>query len=196
MNKKLYLIAFGAFATGAAIGSLATAKYLKTKYEQLVQEEIESIKESFDRRKNELEQKAKPVEPTETEQQLWARLNREKPDMMEYANMLRKNGYSNDETTKGVVVMNDKPYVISPDEFGEFEEYETISLTYYADGHLADDMDDLVDDIEETVGYDSLEHFGEYEDEIVHVRNDKLCCDYEICLDNRSFADIIGKPSN
>ena len=31
----------------------------------------------------------------------------------------------------------EKPYVISPEEFGEFEEYEKISLTYYADQVLS-----------------------------------------------------------
>lgn len=36
----------------------------------------------------------------------------------------------------------EKTYVISPEEFGEFDDYEQISLTYYADHILADDMDD------------------------------------------------------
>lgn len=52
------------------------------------------------------------------------------------------------------------PYVISPDEFGGVEEYEKISLSYYADGILADDDDEVMENADEIVGLDSLTHFG------------------------------------
>ena len=84
----------------------------------------------------------------------------------------------------------EKPYVISPEEFGEFEEYEKISLTYYADKVLADENDEEVDDVDEIVGEESLNHFGEYEDDSVFVRNDRLKCDYEILLDQRNYSDV------
>lgn len=83
-----------------------------------------------------------------------------------------------------------KPYVISPEEFGEFEEYEKISLTYYADQVLTDENNEEVDDVEEIVGEESLTHFGEYEDDSVFVRNDRLKCDYEILLDQRNYSDV------
>ena len=35
------------FATGAVVGSLATWQFVKKKYEQLAQEEIDSVKEAF-----------------------------------------------------------------------------------------------------------------------------------------------------
>ena len=50
---------------------------------------------------------------------------------------------------------------------------------------------DIVDDIEETVGIDSLTHFGEYEDDSVFVRNDERKCDYEILLDDRDYEDCV-----
>ena len=87
----------------------------------------------------------------------------------------------------------DNPYIISPEEFGAFDDYETISLTYYEDQILADDDDELVDDIEDIVGFDSLTHFGEYEDDSVFVRNDRLKCDYEILMDHRKYSDVIKK---
>lgn len=84
-----------------------------------------------------------------------------------------------------------EPYVISPEEFGEMNDYEKISLTYYANGILADENDEVIDDIEETVG-DALEHFGEYEDDSVFVRNEENMCDYEILFDQRNFSEITG----
>lgn len=85
-----------------------------------------------------------------------------------------------------------KPYVISPDEFGEMEDedYDKVSVTYYADGVLADEYDEVVENVDEIVGEESLTHFGEYEDDSVFVRNDKLKCDYEILLDQRNYSDI------
>ena len=82
------------------------------------------------------------------------------------------------------------PYVISPDEFGGVEEYEKISLSYYADGILADDDDEVMENADEIVGLDSLTHFGEYEDDSVFVRNDVMKCDYEILLDHRNYKDV------
>ena len=58
--------------------------------------------------------------------------------------------------------MEIKPYVISPEEFGEFEDYERISLSYYADQVLADEDDEKVDDVDNVVGLESLTHFGEF----------------------------------
>ena len=81
------------------------------------------------------------------------------------------------------------PYVISPDEFSENEDYETESLTYYSDGILADDRDNIID-IDMVVGRESLNHFGEYEDDSVFVRNEELKTDYEILLDTRRYSDI------
>ena len=83
--------------------------------------------------------------------------------------------------------------MISPDEYGDQEGYDEISLTYYSDGTVADDSDRAMADaeIEETIGKDSLTHFGEYEDDSVFVRNDRLKADYEILMDQRTYADVL-----
>lgn len=72
------------------------------------------------------------------------------------------------------------------------------SLTYFADGILADECGEIVDDVEEIIG-DGLDHFGEYEDDSVFVRNDAKRCDYEILKDLRDFSDFKKKnfpPNN
>ena len=45
MNSKITNVLF--FAAGAAIGSVATWKILKNRYERIVQEEIDSVKNAF-----------------------------------------------------------------------------------------------------------------------------------------------------
>ena len=53
-------------------------------------------------------------------------------------------------------------------------------------------MDDIVDNVDDVVGVDSLTHFGEYEEDSVFVRNDLLQTDYEILRDPRKYSDVVG----
>lgn len=175
MNSK----AFGviAFVLGAGLASAVTWRYFKQKYEKIAQKEIDSVKETFSKR-----QKAD------------AGKSEEKAEAEEYAAVLQKEGYidyADAHNREKKEPAAETPYVISPDEFGEFDEYERITLTYYADQLLADEDDELVEDIDKTVGFESFNHFGEYEEDAVFVRNDGLCCDYEILLDERNYMDII-----
>ena len=82
-----------------------------------------------------------------------------------------------------------RPYIITPDEFGDREDegYDTVSLVYYSDGILTDDVDQLVEDVDDTVGLESLNHIGEYEDDSVFVRDERKKVDYEILKDNGVF---------
>lgn len=191
---------FIGFIFGIAIGSLATWQYVKKKYEQIAQDEINSVKEVFNKKKNNENEVPKDIEVTS---QAKAEKAKEKPDIIKYAEVLSKNGYTEysnieknkkKEETKVSNNGNSSPYIISPEEFGDNDEYDKISLTYYADKILADDNDELVEDIEKVVGSDSLNHFGEFEDDAVYVRNDNLKCDYEILIDHRNYSDVVDIP--
>ena len=172
MNKGL--VAFVSFAAGGAVGFVAANKLMKDKYEQLVQDEIDSVKAAF-RKEHPLPEK-KPPKPTEQERKA-------------YSQYTAKLGYTEEEKPAPIQA----PHVISPEEFGDQDGYDEISLTYYADGTVTDDNDRAMDEdeIEETIGKDSLTHFGEYEDDSVFVRNDRLKVDYEILMDQRTYADIL-----
>ena len=88
------------------------------------------------------------------------------------------------------------PYIISPEEFDTEDGYDTVSLTYYTDGVLTDDDNNVIEDIENTVGEDFAKHFGEYEDDSVFVRNERLMTDYEILMDYRPFNDVVATGTN
>lgn len=191
MNKT---INFMMFVLGVAVGSVVTWRYVEKKYEQIAQDEIDSVKEVFSKREAEF--------TDDTEVRTKADNAKEKPNIIEYAARLREQGYTNysdmvdekpEEVKEEEPMSVDKPYVIAPEEFGELDDYETISLTYYADQILADDNDVIVDDVEDVVGFDSLNSFGEYEDDSVFVRNDRLKCDYEILLDQRKYSSVIRR---
>lgn len=172
-----FVTKFAIFTVGAAIGSAVTWYFTKTKYERIAQEEIDSVKEVFSKHK------------TISEDTVDTKI--ENPEMTEYKNIVQN--YTSENEEEGEPETMDKPYVISPDEFGD-SDYEIISLTYYADKVLTDETGDIVDDVEDLVGYDSLNHFGEYEEDSVFVRNDALSTDYEILLDPRNYSDVANIP--
>lgn len=179
------------FTVGAIIGSAVTYKLLKTKYEHIAQEEIDSVKEVFARIHSESTDEDEETEEAET---VLSENAKEKHSIKEYAAMIKDSGYvnySDSNTNKKEDPNVKKPYVISPDEYGE-EDYAVVSLCYYADGVLADDWDKVIEDVENTVGEDFANHFGEYEDDSVFVRNDELETDYEILRDTRNFSDVVN----
>lgn len=178
MNNTLgYVLAFSA---GAAVGSVVAWKLLKTKYEQFAQAEIDSVKEVFSRR---YKVEEKPEEVTISEEI-------KVEDKMDYRYIKKVNDYeSNSELVEDTPEYTEhtKPVVIPPEEYGMLD-YETESLVYYADGILVDENDDIIEDVDAVVGRDSLDCFGEYEDDSVFVRNDARMTDYEILRDIRTYA--------
>lgn len=172
------------FSLGAAVGSAVTWRYTKNFYEKRAQEEIDSVKDSFGKRF-----KPKEFKIDSSEEKADVVINyEEKPDILEYAKVLENEGYKTSDKSN---VSSSKPYVISPDEFGDIDDYDQVSLTYYADEVLADENDDQIIDVDDVVGSESLTHFGEYEDDSVFVRNDRLKIDYEILMDARPYSEVL-----
>ena len=193
MNNKFKN--FIIFAVGAATGSAVTWKLLKTKYERIAQEEIDSVKEVFSRK----ETRSEDVVEDKTETQQESVEN--KPSKASYMEFTEKLGYTNYSDVGAKEEIEDEPtptsvapYVVSPDEFGFAEGYDIVNLTYYKDEILADDMDDIIDDIEGTVGEASLRRFGEYEPDAVHVRNDVRRVEYEILRVRETYSEATGRP--
>ena len=189
MNRKLSNVLL--FTAGVAVGSLVTWRYFKTKYE-VVEDEIE---EKIEEPEGESEEDDPEV--------LESKMSYKKPPLKEYVKMVEDNGYApkthveevEEEIANGEQGDEDiyEPFIIRPEEYGELHAYETLSLNYYADGVLTDELDNPIEDVESLVPADFADHFGEYEDDVVHVRNDNLECDYEILRDLRKFTDVVGE---
>lgn len=157
------------FAAGAAAGAVASYLIAKRKFEDLAQAEIASVKEVYSKRA----------------------AAREKPDLSEFTEIVESKGYSAPTVKEKPKSKAKEPYVISPDEFADDDEYDKITLTLYADGVLADEENDVVDI--SIVGEDSLSEIGAFDEDCVYVRNEALKADYEIIEDERSFKDVMAK---
>ena len=205
MSRKIINVIM--FAAGAAIGSAVTLKILKDRYEKIVQEEIKSVKEVFSDRFNSSNEETsseesngemseedpvsdyrkicwddlEDLDPSELEEEEY------QADLIEYediANIYKEGGADNMPTSEPR-----EPYVIEPIEFGELDDYKTFELTYYEDGILEDEDYDIVKNPEEILGPDALGSFGEYEDDSVFVRNERLRADFQILKDYRTYDE-------
>ena len=81
-------------------------------------------------------------------------------------------------------------YMIDQSEYGDDETYNWVSLNYYNDGVLTEDLDDVVEDVDLVIGndiYEQLADLTEKEVYTVYVRNDVRKCDYEILLQETNF---------
>lgn len=180
------------FAAGATIGSVVTWKLLETKFEQKVQEEIELTKEYYSKKDAETVVEKDIPEPEEAPDEYYE----EKPmtEKEEYNKLVGQLNYTNYSNTnkkeeKKEVDEVEKPYVIPPEEFGDFDEYEQEELTYYTDGIVADDFGNIVDDIDGTIGEDFADHYGEYEEDSVYIRNDAKMTEYAVLRDYRRYSE-------
>lgn len=160
----------------------------KKKYELIIDEEVADIREMY---RNKYSEKEKSYIVTseinnsvESEKEYDSETEAEAgKEVMEA--VIHSSGYSED--------CKREPYTIDPAEFGMLDGFETIGLTYFADGVLADDeYDELsAEYISSHIGSDFADHFGEYEADSVYIRNEPEATDYEILADNRAYAHVV-----
>ena len=190
MNSTLSKVVI--FAVGAAVGSAVTWKLVKTKYERIANEEIAEMREYVRNKQDNKEVEVKPLEskPFGAEPSI---VDIEEVDKSEYVKLAQTylNGIQETMEKGGEEQMkdDDAPYVITPEEFAQNDDYDIVSLVCYADKVLEDDNGDIVQNVNDLFDEDYLDHFGEFDEDSVYVRNDVLKIDYEILLDVRTYAD-------
>ena len=176
---------FVTFTLGAAVGSVAAWGLLKSKYAQMAKEEIEEMREYY-RSKDETSDEIGEPEPA---------IEEEDSDEVEYRKLVNTHYLNQEGGSEVTTDPIDIPSVISPEEFAADDEYQAECLTLYSCGTLTDDFDNEIEDVEAMVG-DALNHFGEYEDDTVFVRNDQYKCNYEITKDVRTLEQARNRTLN
>ena len=183
MNDKLSSVII--FCGGVFIGGFLTWDFFKTKYEKIADEEIASVKETFEHREPNPDKSYKVEEALKGNDA--------------YINIIDSNSYRNYSNT---AIENDKkggtadmelkqPYVITPEQYEDNVDYTKVSLTWYNDDVLEDDWGNVLDP-DDVIGSDALKTFGQYEKDSVFVRDDDEQIDYEVLLDTRSYKETYG----
>lgn len=183
MNDKLSSAII--FCGGVFIGGFLTWDFFKTKYEKIADEEIASVKETFEHREPRPDKNYKVEEVLKGNDA--------------YVNIIDSSGYRNYSNTAietdkkgGTADMELKqPYVITPEQYEDNVDYTKVSLTWYSDEVLEDDWGNVLDP-DDVIGSDALKTFGQYEKDSVFVRDDDEQIDYEVLLDTRSYKETYG----
>ena len=179
------------FAAGLAVGAVAGAVIVKNKVLADAKAEIDEVREYYREsrgQKDEHVEEVKEVEKKEYELKD-IQIKDESKTEKEHTNysQITKMYMSKDEYQ---TPMYDDPFVIDPSEFGENPEYDTETLTYFADGVLVDDVDDVIEEPDIVVGLENLKVFEEFGATSVYVRNDIYKTDYEIIRDDWNYSDL------
>ena len=179
------------FAAGLAVGAVAGAVIVKNKVLADAKAEVEEVRKYYRESRGvveEVEEKeeVKEVEKKEYELKDIQVKDEPKTGLTNYS-QITKMYMSKDEFQ---APMYDDPFVIDPSEFGENPEYDTETLTYFADGVLVDDVDDVIEEPDIVVGLENLKIFEEFGATTVYVRNDIYKTDYEIIRDDWNYSDL------
>jgi hypothetical protein len=186
---------FATFIIGAAVGSVATWWFTKEYYNRIADQEIEDMRKYYGvnygvEKTSDEEDDEYIVREEDLPQEPAAE------DIRQLAKITQDLGYTDYAKTPASTTDTGKSEpepgrfeVISPEEYDTMEGFDTEELTYYADGVMTDEDDEIVD-ADEIVGMDPAGHFGEYEDDSVHIRDHRLKTDYEILRDPRAYSDV------
>ena len=175
------------FLLGVAVGAAGTYFVVKGKFERQAQEEIDSVKETYKAKEREAkkEEKEEPL----------VEIKHVKPDLNEYvrkADEYRRYSTTVEKPEDPVhKPFKEEPVLIEESEFGEIENYDAVTLVYYSDGVLADDMsDEIVENADELVGTDYIQALEK--SDAVYVRNDIEKKDYEIVKNLQTYKEFTG----
>ena len=194
MNDKLSSVII--FCGGVFIGGFLTWDFFKTKYERIADEEIASVKETFEHREPRPDKNYKVEEEPKGNDEY---INVSPGVAERIIQIIDSNGYRNYSNTAietdkkgGTADMELKQhYVITPEQYEDNVDYTKVSLTWYNDEVLEDDWGNVLDP-DDVIGSDALKTFGQYEKDSVFVRDDDEQIDYEVLLDTRSYKETYG----
>ena len=183
------------FAAGAVAGTVAGIGISKRHFEAIAAQEINEVRDYYRKVNKELEEQK---EEQKEEQENTKKEEVVEETIEEYNNIIK---YGNYVTTEEIDdeeddYSDDEPYIIDPSEFGNNGNYATQTCTYFADGVLVDDVDEVIEDPEKLVGNLHVDIFRDFDATSVYVRNDWMKMDFEILKDDWFWSDFDNVPSN
>lgn len=181
-----------AFATGIGCGILATRSYFDKKYQAIADEEIESMRDVLDRKREEREnEKATEAMVHDYHRQVDNYVSSVPPATNDIVKKVEKESQKNVGPTE-----EDGPFEIDTEAWLNDGFFDKLGMTYFAgDGVLV--LDDIATDstgpfaeVEDTIGIDIFEDFINSEELEIFVRNPDTGIDYDVVKDFRSYNDV------
>lgn len=175
------------FVSGVVIGGVSTYFGTKKYFEKIAKEEIESVKAAYkvEAKSDELPDISDEAAIHEKYKDVVNSYN--PPANPEYERPSYLQDRSEEESPdEGYPYV---PYTITPEEFSIMNGYSKVTLMYYEDDQVivGEDEEEVN---EELIGPTAIDDIGEYEEDVVYVRNDNISTDYEVLLVHASFREV------
>lgn len=192
------------FVAGAIAGTVAGIGMSKRHFEAIAAQEINEVRDYYRKANKELAdqlvdktsdiKEEQAEEPEKIEEPAEKSIEETKK---EYDNIIKHGNYvTTEEIDDEEDYSDDEPYIIDPSEFGNNGHYATQTCTYFADGVLVDDVDEVIEEPETLVGNFHVDIFRDFDATSVYVRNDWMKMDFEILRDDWFWSDLGDVPSN
>lgn len=184
---------------GGVTGFIVAQKMLKTTLDAELEEQIKDVKEHYKLLRKEEEYSTPMILAEKYDDVL---------EGLEYLAHEEKTDEEDDddiqeieEESEAIPVGNlfernkNEPYVIPVAEFmNDSNSFDKITITYFEeDDVLCDEREEVIPNVEGTVGNDALTKFGYMSDDekIVYVRNERLKTDFEVLKEEKSYAEVV-----
>lgn len=186
------------FVAGAIAGTVAGIGMSKRHFEAIAAQEINEVRDYYGKANKELADqlvdKTSDIKEEQAEEPAEKSIEETKK---EYDNIIKHGNYvTTEEIDDEEDYSDDEPYIIDPSEFGNNGHYATQTCTYFADGVLVDDVDEVIEEPETLVGNFHVDIFKDFDATSVYVRNDWMKMDFEILRDDWFWSDLGDVPSN
>jgi hypothetical protein len=185
------------FIAGIGIGVAISWSFHKNKYENMIQEEVESLRNAKKAEHGDCTE-ARQEEPVEeidnSAEEVYEETLNEARHIINYSGYSKKGEEEMGSCEKAA--LKNPIYVITPGEFATQVGYDTDTFYIFEDDIIADDNNDIVDNIEQTFGMkvkDIRIQFGVYEDDSVYIRNENTQTDYEILRELDTYEKRNGE---
>lgn len=182
---KEWMIRLGIFSIGVGVGVLTTKTYFESKYQAIADEEIESCRAIFSKKK----------EKSKNTTDLANYVTESKDDVKSYSDYYPKKEASNEELSKlkTLAPVEEEQHEISADEYTDDTEYDKVALNYYTeDGMLIYEEGEEIAIDEKTIGVENLDDFARSTVQTSYFRDPRNEIDYEVIKVDGSYRELIA----
>lgn len=204
------------FLGGAGAGVLGVRTYYKHRYRNMAEQEIESVRYFYEKKRN--EDRGIPEtdigeeeDPAEAQHRDYSKLvnNYTKPPLVHIPEIISRHKVPlidpselmhptdddpDDDGSEYIInpsINIPDPYVITEEEFSEeCLKHDKLTVRYFIDDDtLCDDQEVIVDDVVGIIGEDAMADI--LDENVVYVRNERIGVDYEILRVPDSYSNVI-----
>lgn len=201
MNWKLIV----SFVVGAGVGVGASYSYFKKRCDKLVESETEELRKYFMDKIEEAaevaktEDIAKDFDAEEAKQEAADSVNGYEKAKEDYSGYFGEDPKKRAErlareNARRKEIELEGPHTISDDEYYEEQQFDKITLTYFEDdGVFINAEEEVVPEALSLIGEDNLKYVGEFEEDILFVRNETYGAVIEVIFNHGSYKAYIGE---